>query len=571
MRAGTSVARSIAALALLVAGLVMAVPATAAAAESLAITADPDPIIDKPASIMVTGTADAGRTLSIYTIAKSDGWRCGAQRSLDETIAAPALNEPVAAGPIERTFTLTPDDIYGTRICARLHRTPGSWGNDDTVAEILLTARGSLGTVTISAAAELTARVPAQVTVSGTTEVRRRVGVFTTSTGECGNDIDWNWTEPRGVWEKIGGFDPVVTVGPGAFTQTFTFRPTAAIGTVGLCAMLQRERGFDDADAVTYLPVKIVTPTAPTKGDKTPSVEQPEPGPDTRPVVVVLKAPADGTSGELINPRFVWDPSGNQDRWFIGRDRVVIERYLANGRTKPVLEMTRKEYRVLDKSAGLDFRDTAGSTDDVANKDWDGGGWLQLKRQFRLPPARYRWHVEREGHESPWLTFTVTAPHLRSLTVTVKRHGGGTFREPGQTVFGLSTQPFARLTFSVRPPGGKWRSARAAFDRSGRTYMMLGWSCEPVPAIFSWRATATDEHGASRTRSGRSMTITRAACDRLRRREAAAQRRNDSIVRRFHTSCRSIGGTPGWTVQKGKRYMICRGAGGRPLSVPGYN
>lgn len=570
MRARTSVAQSFAALVLLVTGLASAAPPTATAAESLVITVDPDPIIDKPASITVTGTADSGRTLSIYAVPKSDGWRCWGPRSLQETIAAPAFNEPVAEGPIERTFTLTPDDVSGTRICARLHRMPGIWG-DDTAAEILLTARRSHGTVTISAAPELTARVPAQVTVSGTTEVPRRLGTFTTSTGECGDEIEWNWSEPRGIWQEIGGFDPAVTVGPGAFTQTFTFSPTEYLGTAGICAMIQPARRYDTADAVAYLPVKIVEPPAPPRGGPTPSVAPPKPGPDTRPLVVVLKAPADGATGELLNPRFVWDPSGNQDRWFIGRDRLVIEQYLADGRTKPVLEMTRKEYRVLYKRAGLEFRDTAGSTDDVADKDWGGGGWLQLKRKHSLPPARYRWHVEREGHESPWSTFTVIAPHLRSLSVTVRREGGGTFREPGLTAFSIFTQPYARIMLSVRQAGGKWRSVSGAVGSSGTTHTAIPWTCKPGPLMFSWRVTASDEHGASRTESGRAMTMTSAGCNRQRRREAAAQRRYDRVVRRYHTNCRAIRGTPGWSVQKGKRYMICRGAGGRPLPVPGFD
>ena len=221
--------------------LLSVMPAIARSA-SVTIDISSDPTEEIPATITVAGAADTATRLYVYVVSGSGS--CPALAS-----GVPAFNEISGSGPFSggeavtsgafsRPYAYTPADATAYRICAYLTATASSTPQASSSA--LLTPRRPTADVTVGESADPTEEEPTSYTVSGTTEVDRRLYVYAIpGAGSCP-------ALASGVpaFNEISGSGPFSggeIVGAGSFSRTFDYTP-ADSGTTHVCAYVSESR-----------------------------------------------------------------------------------------------------------------------------------------------------------------------------------------------------------------------------------------------------------------------------------------------------------------------------------------
>ena len=121
-----------------------------------------------------------------------------------------------------------------------------------------------------------------------------------------------------------------------------------------------------------------------------------------------------GISGELINPRFTWEPAANTKRYPVKKDAVELWRVEGDQRI-PLLRVTPERFQALTSAAWRYVRERgSGTTSGMASIH---GSSIQLVGGFY--PGVYEWQVQRNGHDSPPpRRFTVAARPMKKAIRT---------------------------------------------------------------------------------------------------------------------------------------------------------
>lgn len=549
-RGGRRAARRVLPLLLSLAGLAGSLPASAdAATGTVAISVPPDLIRLSPATITFSGTIDVpGRLL-----ARAGGGACPFnQLSPGGPELLPEDGLPVGPGP----FSVDVTHLFGERmvtssdiLCASL-LADGSTSNV-AFAQLDVSLRRPATSFAIDVP-KLDVGVPATITVSGSSEAQRLLDVYYTNgcpaTAADGDDV---YGTVR--MTAAGG----VPVGPGPFSVAFSLTPTVRWSPQRICAFLSPPTWRTLPDGKASVAVRWSLPH------------------------VVLTSPADGAHGELLNPRFAWDPAEDVRDHPVSDDAVEFWR-IEGDRRIPLLWMTTRRWRALSPEAARYMKqEGTGETDEMAYLD---GSSFKLVGGFW--PGTYEWSVTRAGHDSPPpRRFVVEAKPLREMRLTVKPQRGLTSQRPLFAQIDARTVPFVIYRRDYRIAGGPWRTAWWRSERSATTHDVIQGTCRQPGGRIAWRFTARDAAGTTLTRSGNFPNASVAFCARLkseeagRRREAArrraererrereqARRLAEQQVARFKRNCRAIGGTP--VLVEGRWY--CRADGGGLLLVPGF-
>lgn len=512
-----------------------ATAAGAQAASTVEISMPTDVVLFTPVEVTVRGHAEEAAELIVYKHAHCD---MGPSRW---------EGEQLQPGPFSRTQTFTFDSqSYGT-ICVWL------WDEDRSTS----LAKASVRTEPRKAAASLSISVPpirlgepTTVTLSGSVEVQRIVELRPDDYSVLGCPT-WPAAWPSGYAPPLtapGG----TPIGPGPFTVEIPWTPARLPPAMsdfedpyGFCAFIYPAGHPTEPEAQTYFRLDYKPPVVP-----------PPP-----PRVVELLGPPDGASGHGLNPRLSWRRASNTRRYPIEQDVVRITRIEGEKRI-PLVRLTTERWSALSKQAGeFMWLPRSRQTSELATVD---GSSLRLR--VPLWPGTYEWTVARsEYDETPPRRFVVTAPQLERLTVKTKRVAGEHSTAPMSVRLDVSTgTPFEYLRES-RVPGGRWEKTGGWTYRS-RVADGIDANCRVPGGRIEWRVRVRDSHGIERSQSGTVANVTRAECRRLKRREDAARRRNEAMVRRYKRGCASIGGR--FSI-KG-RYLHCRSASGRELRVPGF-
>lgn len=514
-----------------------ATAAGAQAASTIEISMPSDVVLFTPVEVTVSGVAEEAAELIV------------AHRSSCEWYGVPGNleGEQLAPGPFTRSQTFTFEGLGYNTICAWLWD-EGRW---TSLAKTSVTAEPRKAAVSLAISVPpIALGEPTTVTLSGSVDVPRIVELRPDDFSVLGCP-DWPAAWPSGYAPPLtapGG----TPIGPGPFTVTIPWTPARLPPAAsdhdnpyGFCAFIYPAGRPTEPEAKTYFRLEYKPPVVP-----------PPP-----PRYVELLGPPDGASGHGLNPRLSWRRASNTRRYPIEQDVVRITR-IEGERRIPLVRMTTERWSALSKEAGRFMAlPRPRQTSEIAVVD---GSSLRLRKPSW--PGTYEWTVARSEHdETPPRRFVVTAPQLERLSVKTRRVAGESSAQPLHVEFEVTTGTPFQYVREARVPGGRWQRVGGWTYRS-RLTDWVGTSCRRPGGRIEWRVHVADSHGVERRQSGTVANVTRAECRRLKRREDAARRRNEAMVRRYKRNCESIGGR---FLIKG-RYLHCRSPSGRELRVPGF-
>jgi len=207
-----------------------------------------NPTQDVPVTITVSGESEVARKLFVYVSTAST---CGADPA-DEaaTELSSAGGEAIAAGTFEQSYKFTPASVATYTVCAYVDEaagaTPDATG-DNSFAAALPTA-----SLSIRVSADATQDVPATITVSGESEVARKLFVYVSTASGCPS-------EPAGDGGTELSSAAGEAVGAGTFETSYKFTP-ASVATYTVCAYVDEAAGAVP-DAVGDHSFVVVSPT----------------------------------------------------------------------------------------------------------------------------------------------------------------------------------------------------------------------------------------------------------------------------------------------------------------------
>ncbi len=298
-------------LAVLALLFVAATPAVAQSA-TLSVAFSPDPTEDIAVTVTASGTADVSARLYVFAIAGSSACpstASGLSIAYELSGGGPwsGGGDAVAAGAFSRSYTYKPSDATAYRVCAYLAATPTLPPQASGTG--LLMPREPVAEVAVAESSDATEEEAVTYTVTGSTEVARRLYVFATqSSSGCPARV-WDMSvayELSGGGPWSGGGDPVAA---GAFQRTYSYTPRDS-GTVQVCAYVS-ESPSDTPNATGSRTTTVREPTA------TLTVTAPSTGTRGQPVSIAVSGDTEqarrlyvfATPGASECPARAWDLS----------------------------------------------------------------------------------------------------------------------------------------------------------------------------------------------------------------------------------------------------------------------
>lgn len=507
--------RLLALLAVLLGTLAASAPAHAASA-SVSVTLSADPTEGKPVTVTVAGTSAAARTLWVYSSLTSGCPSVPGPARGDE-LTGP-LGEAVE-GAFSRSYSITPgtEQIY---VCAYVGEHRLSYADADGHAVIL--PRAAYGDVSVAVASGAAVGKPLVVTVTGRTDVARKLWVFHSTLGHCERLVP-----------SLGGIELSPSLGEpveGAFAKSYSITP-ANDGQQKVCAYLGTSRtalpnATGSADVV--FPPPPVVPQDPPPAP--PQIRVP--GPKLVPPAALV-APANGVATPL-NLSFAWTSAAPD------RDVLVLSFQDPKRGWVPRLTVASYGYRELDpakKYTPENLLTTLGQllspTEEIASFEAAGPN-VAVRLGASLEPGRYRWSV-LNGTTTPAASeereLTVQPPLLSTLRVKTKARFGRSVRSPGQTEMQVTVTPYAQLRIELRRNGRRTATQFAGDSRSSLGFS-VPWSCRKPGGSYRYKVTARDATGKTITRSGSFRPITARECGQLRAYEVQFARYKAECQRR---------------------------------------
>ena len=249
----------------LIAGLVLAVAlVTPAHAASAGIAVSADPTEEKPVTLTVSGVADASTRLYVFQHAGTAA--CPATASglsytyeLSGTSDGYADGDAIAAGAYTRSYQFTPGAAGSYRVCAYLAASTGA--TPQAVNSQTVTARAPNASVGIATSSDPTEEETVSYTVTGTTEVDRRLYVYVqaasgTACPSAPNGISYTY-ELSGTSDGYADGDVVAA---GSFSRSYSFVPSDS-GAWRVCAYVGETAGAQPS-AVDARSTSVREPTA---------------------------------------------------------------------------------------------------------------------------------------------------------------------------------------------------------------------------------------------------------------------------------------------------------------------
>lgn len=517
--------RLLGALAAAVALLAAIATGATAATGTLAVTVPPDVLKLAPQPVNISGTLDTlGRVYVRSTW--SDSCPDNPSSAVGEPLVA-VDGQAVGPGPfsidVTHLFGYSRSDLVDV-VCVWLEPDIGPVA---ARAHLRVALRRPAVTAAVSVP-PIESGVPTEITVTGSSEAPRQLNVYLDA--YCDRDEDDHERESVRLTPEGG-----ITVGPGPFSVLLPWTPTGRHGSAWvLCTFLSSPHARLRPDARPAIDVEWALPR------------------------VAVTSPADGESGQLLNPRIAWELPKRQP---VGEYVVTITR-IEGDRRIPLLRMTTERWRALSRTSGAFVGlDRSKATSAIARVE---GSSLRLRSGFW--PGTYEWTVSRDGHAASHPRRFVVEPRpIDRLTVKATRSAGDASEMPVYLKLDVRTGVHAEYVRASRVAGGRWQRVGGRIGPSGTVDWAPG-SCRRPGGRIEWKVVVRDALGTDREQSGSVPNASRATCARLKRREAAEKRRYDAMIARYTRNCKAVGGR---VVTKG-RYLHCRSASGRELRVSGF-
>ena len=215
-------------------------PATAdpadAASNSVTIEVGQHPTQDVATTITVSGETEAARKLYVYVSRES--WCESDPSNAFGTALSESGGEAISAGEFSKTYTYTPSEATTYRVCAYVDE--GGYATPDASNYASFTAAMPSASVAVVVSPTLSENTPVTITVSGETEVARKLYVYVSRESWCESD-------PSNAFGTALSESGGEAISAGEFNKTYSYTPSQT-ATYMVCAYVD-EGGYGTPDA----------------------------------------------------------------------------------------------------------------------------------------------------------------------------------------------------------------------------------------------------------------------------------------------------------------------------------
>lgn len=454
--------------------------APAASAASISIVLPDGAVEDSVASLTITGTVEAQRTLYAYAIAESKACASAAAAqdlSSGGLAITPTVGVTIGTGPFNRPTTFTPSDDGRFRICAYLSESASSVPT--AFAQAVLAV--ATPTHAVTASLEPTTYEPGET-------LRGRV---TASSPVGGRELQYGWSGTSGDCSTWTGSPVTVPLTPGATVErTSSVNATSGAQSYRLCAAIietagaQREASVEavssalprDALLARWRPV-LLTPDGDEQEDR---------------LRLRWQTRAESAGDETLE---IWDEDPAD-----GADPVLSE---------PV-----------DNDEMLELMDSPDGQQDARIRNFLGFRQFWWSVGTSAPGGEIAWSETR--------TVTVVPSPMKKkrVRVSTKFTPGYSTKRPGWIRLRVQSSPRARVTVQIFHRGRLFKREKYIEGVGRLRGFDYAQSCSRQ-GVFSYVVRMRDPYGTKVVKKG-SWTTSPSRCASLRakeQRKAAAEAR----------------------------------------------
>jgi hypothetical protein len=598
----------------LVAGALATASPSLAQAESLEISHGSEPTQDIALSVAVSGVADGHHKL--YVFVNSFGGACSSAPDFD-TGTKLANGTSLDAGSFsETTYSFTPPQPGTYTICAYLDEQ--EYDTPDVTTTVSFIAVMPSASVAVETSGKLTQEVPMSISISGTTEVVRKLYVFVNSFGgACSTAPDFD------TGARLANGE---TLSAGSYSKQYFFTP-AQSGTYTVCAYV------DEAE--------YATPNATGNGSFTAGMPAGS--------VAVAITPGSSENGP-VNIKLTGSTEVPRKLWvfvnsyggacssapdFDTGTRLAAGEALSAGAYSKEYSFTpsqtttytvcgyldEAEYAVPDATGSGSFTNTTPQSRAEAAKRVEEQATSHAAQEAAQAAearklAEYLHGVAERGHcdelsseysssvgackadeaairaaeeakdakeAAEWKAVEAIdlAEPVGSLSVKAITHAGTSSQHPGRTAIRIVTSPFAHVVIKIRRYGHRTErydaSPPSLTGRTGTVEVEYPWTCSRPGGSYRYLVTSRSGVGRTLSRSGHFSPVSVARCHALERREQEARERNarryaeglrqereaeEARQREGEQNCRTEGGTVVHLYVEGEPRLGCRSPSG---------
>ena len=611
--------------------LMSAVPADAASGivadglSSVSITVSAIPTQDEPVTITVSGKAEASRNLFVYV---SPAGSCAAEPASNtggEWVSGDG-GDALSEGSFKRTYEYVPQSVGSYTVCAYVDET--EFAAPEVTAEESFDAARPAGSASIQVSPSPTRDKPVTITLSGETEVARKLFVYIEDGGHgCEPDPA---AESGGEWLSPAGGEALAA---GVFKAAYEYTP-AAVGIYTVCAYVdESESAVPDATAEESFEatdwVSVQVSANPIRGESATIVVSGEARAARRLFVYINSAgngceslpeaereagreELSGEHGEALaagsfkvtyryTPEFISTytlcafvdesegamPAATATAGFTSSPSALeIEEHAANVKAEEEHAKTAREAEATASEAAARARQEAAAR--AAREAAAAASQEAAARAAHESAERAAAEAAAAAAQAARLKAARGKPVTR-LTVSAVAHDGPSLAHPGYTSLVVTTSPFAFVTVRLTRNGHK-TVRREWGEQPSAVAAEISWSCHHPGGTYLYTVTAWTGVGRKLSKRGRFAPVSATRCRELEGQEAntgkhqraqakerEAREYEEELERRGRaereereqqeSACRQEGGTPTIVVASEGATWVCEAPGGGTLPM----
>jgi hypothetical protein len=582
---------------------------------SVAIVVSANATQDEPATITVTGEAEAASRLFVYVSAS--GGVCEPEPALtagEAQALSPSEGEELSEGPFEVPYEYTPALAGSYTVCAYVDET--ETGVPSAYGEVVFEAVRPTGSALVQVSPSPIQHKPLTITVKGETEVARKLFVYVGGSGvHCEPDPA---ADTGGEFISVAGGE---TIAAGVYEKTYEYTPAAA-DSYTVCAYVdESEAGVPNAsgeatfEALHPTNVSIQVSANPIRGEPVTITVNGETGVARRLFVYISSA---GTECES-------DPvdSGGEALSALGGEALAAGGFVRHFEYTPEFIATYTVCAFLDEteaatpnaSAGITFTSSpshaeieeraakakaeeeridtehaaeVAASEAAARAASEAAGRAQQAAARAAQEAAARAAQEatakasQQAAEKAAAEAAVAAAQaaklkaarakpVTRLAVSAVAHAGPSLAHPGYTTLEVTTSPYAFVTVTLAR-NGRTTLHREWGEQPSATAANVAWSCQHPGGAYRYTVTASTDVGRKLTRTGRFTPVSVARCRALERREKDAGKRQQAQAREraaheYEEEVARRGRAE--REEREQQESVCRQEGGTPTIVIG--
>jgi len=577
---------------------------------SVTIAVSANPTQDVPATITVKGEAEAATRLFVYVI--RGGGACELSNVGRSEALSASEGEAIGEGSFDEAYEYTPASVGSYTVCAYVEETEA--GGPGALGEATFEAVPATGSVSVQVGATPIMGKPLTITVTGETEVARKLFVYIGGPAvRCESDPA---ADTGGEALSAAGGEAIAA---GVYERVYEYTPASA-GSYTVCAYVdETESGVPTAsgeaafEVLHPTDVSIQVSANPIRGEPVTIAVAGETGVARKLFVYISSVgteceptPADSggetlSAGETLGagsfdkhykytPEFIATfticafvdeteaatPSASAAASFTSSpSQVEVEERAAEAKAQEERARVQHEAEVTASEAAVRAASEAAIRAQQAAARAAQEAAARAAQEAAAKTAQQA--AQKAAAEAAVAAAQAAklkaarAKPVTRLAVSAVAHAGPSLEHPGYTSLAVTTSPYAFVTITLARNGRK-TLRREWGEQPSAVAANVAWSCQHPGGAYRYTVTAWTDVGRKLTRTGRFVPVSAARCRVLERQERDTGRRQqaqarireaheyeEEIERREHVAHE----------QQQQQEAVCRQEGGTPTIVIG--